>query len=258
MLNWQDIGFKVENTSDNSPTLRILSTENMDFSAESMHHSGGAYSETNLIYGTPIKQTFKYIPRPFFISVGLGLGYVELVIAAESILAKKDFSLLTYESVPELITFFSEWLNDSSQISIDVKVVYDLILNHITQDLNIQKQLKDILKQKLVDKTWAINKQLSAENIVKVEANCVCYDAFSSKTNPELWDENFLDSFVYQSTQINCLFSTYASKGTLKRALKKNNFLVLNREGFMGKRNSTLAFRGIFTDLFPQSAERTQ
>lgn len=258
MLNWQDIGFKVENTSDNSPTLRILSTENSESAGESMHHSGGAYSETQLIYGSPIQQTFKHILNPSFISVGLGLGYVELVVAADSVLEKKNFSLLTYESVPELVIFFSEWLNDSTKISTKVKVVYDQILNYITSDLNTQKQIKNILKEKLNDNSWKIHNQLSTDNIVKTDAHCVCYDAFSSKTNPELWDENFLDSFVYQSTHNNCLFSTYASKGTLKRALKNNNFLVLNREGFMGKRNSTLAFRGIFTDLFPQSAERTQ
>lgn len=255
MQNWQDLGFKVENTSDGSPTLRLM---DKDLLGESMHHSGGAYEETDLIYGHPIRETFAAIPSPSMLSVGMGLGYVELVIAREAIKHNQSFQLLTYESVSELVLFFLNWLNDSNSLDQQVKETYDLVLKYVCPEVSIHKQIKQTLLKAYENKDWQIMHKLAASSIHEFSAHCVCYDAFSSKTNPELWDEGFLIEFIQKSTATNCLFSTYASKGSLKRALKHNHFMVFNREGFKGKRNSTLAFRGNFTLKFPQSDEHTQ
>ena len=101
---WSAIGFEVEITGDGSPTLRLMP-------GECMHHSGGAAEETELIYGRVIRKSFEVIPKPHFLSVGLGLGYVEMTIAREALLKQNfNFTLESFELVPELRDYLKQWL----------------------------------------------------------------------------------------------------------------------------------------------------
>ena len=84
MKSWQDIGFEVEITRDGSPSLHLIATVDPTKPfGETMHHSGGAITETNLIYGIPIAEIFVKMNSPQFLIVGLGLGYIEMIIARE-------------------------------------------------------------------------------------------------------------------------------------------------------------------------------
>ncbi|MNT22112.1 bifunctional tRNA (mnm(5)s(2)U34)-methyltransferase/FAD-dependent cmnm(5)s(2)U34 oxidoreductase [compost metagenome] len=69
------------------------------------------------------------------------------------------------------------------------------------------------------------------------------FDAYSSKTTPQLWDEEFLVSFFAKSCDQCCFVSTYSGKAEFKEALRKNGFTVVSREAFYGKRKSTIAHR---------------
>jgi hypothetical protein len=72
----------------------------------------------------------------------------------------------------------------------------------------------------------------------------ICYDAFSSKTSPHLWEESFLQRFFQTlAAPISCV-STYACTGALKRSLKSNDFTLDLRHGFSGKRQCTFARKG--------------
>ncbi|MNL45541.1 bifunctional tRNA (mnm(5)s(2)U34)-methyltransferase/FAD-dependent cmnm(5)s(2)U34 oxidoreductase [compost metagenome] len=89
----------------------------------------------------------------------------------------------------------------------------------------------------------SIDGALNAGDCFDGDYSGILYDAFSSKTTPHLWEEEFLKSF-FQCAAADAMVSTYACKATLKRALKDSGFEVIVREGFLGKRNSTLALRG--------------
>ncbi len=253
MKSWREIGFEIEMTGDGSPSLRMLQPVAPDRDkGESMHHSGGACAETNLIYGLPIRETLEKISRPHFLIVGLGLGYIELVIAREALrrgLKPQDIAQITsFESVPELREYFHLWLSNSvDELSAEVVDAYDTVLKFILQDLQISPQtIKDFLLYHF-PVSEKIQAALTEQIEFKPQYHCFLYDAFSSKTSPHLWDEEFLRTFLGRASAESCQLSTYACKASLKRALVNQGFEVIVREGFQGKRNSTLGVRGLFT-----------
>lgn len=250
MKSWNDIGFEIEITGDSSPSLRLLaSVDPTKFRGESMHHSGGACAETLLIYGKPIHETLQTLDKPHFLVVGLGLGYIELVIARESLLLGKSadqIGLITsYESVSELREFFFRWLWDqSSVLSKEVWDTYESVAGHVLSGTTLSvADLKRVLRPHFA-KLEDIQGALSAEAPMLSRYHCILYDAFSSKTSPFLWEEEFLVQLLREGAARKCQVSTYACKASLKRALKRLDFEVIVREGFQGKRNSTLGVRG--------------
>ncbi len=245
MKTWQDIGFEIEITGDGSPSLRLLtSVDPTKDKGESMHHSGGASSETDLIYGAPIRETFQKITKPHFLIVGLGLGYIELVIAREALLANLGDSsigkITSYESVPELREYFFKWLHNDTDLHVDVQKTYDLVLEHVLKSTNLGTHaVKSVLKKHFVIQN-DIRGSLASDVTMESRYHCILYDAFSSKTSPFLWEEEFLNHLLATGSAEESVLSTYACKGTLKRALKNQGFEVIVREGFQGKRNSTM------------------
>lgn len=256
MKSWRDIGFEIEITGDQSPSLRLLeSVDPEKYRGESMHHSGGACAETLLIYGEPIRDVLQKVRTPHFLIVGLGLGYIELVIAREALLLHKSpeqVGLITsYESVPELREFFFKWLWQAQEdLAPEVWDVYESVARHIIANTFLSvEDLKNFLRYHF-KKVEDIQGALSSEMQLSSKYHGILYDAFSSKTSPFLWDENFLIQFLEQGAASQCILSTYACKGSLKRALREQGFQVVVREGFQGKRNSTLGTRNWSPESF--------
>lgn len=246
MKTWQDFGFEVEITGDGSPSLHLL--ESADPSrdrGESMHHSGGAASETLLIYGQPVREALVRRQRGDFLVVGLGLGYIEATIAREALLlgvSPDKISILSLESVPELRDFYIFWLHNSADISESVREVYDKAVGSLLRGSDISLDtLKAFLRSV---REFKVQGALQKSDQVEGRFDGILYDAFSSKTSPHLWEERFLTDFIRHASKPEVFFSTYACRASLKRALKANEFEVHVREGFMGKRNSTLGLRG--------------
>ncbi|MFV8259000.1 MnmC family methyltransferase [Bdellovibrio bacteriovorus] len=251
MKSWADIGFEIEITGDESPSLRLLeSIDGATDRGETMHHSGGACSETLMIYGDPAKQILQKVQKPHFLVVGLGLGYIELVIAREALLLGKtaaDVGLITsYESVPELREFFIQWLHDDRKdLHPEVLQTYDQVLQSVCRNTSLDPQnLKFFLRNHFSDVS-KISGALYADVELVSKYHCILYDAFSSKTSPHLWEEEFLNKILREGTEEKSLLTTYACKGNLKRALKAQGFEVILREGFQGKRNSTLGLKNV-------------
>lgn len=255
MKIWKDIGFEIEITGDGSPSLRLLESINPEkYRGESMHHSGGAWSETLLIYGNPIKMILEKVQNPRFLVVGLGLGYIEMTIAREALLlgmSPEMVSLITsYESVPELREFFFKWLHgEQGDLSKEVWETYESALSYVVRGTNlVKKDILEFLKNHFKN-LGDIRTALSAEVKLESKYHCILYDAFSSKTSPYLWDEGFLTRFLHEGSAEQSILSTYACRGSLKRALKNEGFEVFVREGFQGKRNSTLGVKNIGLNL---------
>lgn len=231
---WKKHNYEVVLTEDQSPTLRWLGAETQ----ETMHHRGGAYSETQLIYGNPLRETLSRGGRSA-ISVGLGLGYNEILVADEAVrqgFGPSDISLLSFESESILVEQFLAWTESESGDQI-----YDQVAGFFPeiQIQNVKKWLRDARAAE----AWRIPGALQPGFEVMGRYECIFYDAFSSKTSPHLWAEEFLNEFFRKVCAPNCQISTYACTGALKRALKSSGFEVIVREGFQSKRNSTLGIR---------------
>lgn len=261
MKNWNDIGFTIEYTADGSPSLRLLASLNPSYeNGEAMHHSGGAATETQMIYGEAIDIVFQQKNPARFLIVGLGLGYIEIFIAAYAVLlGKKIEKIISYESVPELREAFLKWIH-GERLSEPIQKTYDEVWSSIYLQLKnrfeektppselLKENVVQHLRQQFPDQN-ALNGEIYPFTRVAQSVHGVMYDAFSSKTTPHLWEEAFLYEFLGGACAEDSLLATYAAKGTLKAALRRLGFFVGKREGFKSKRGSTRASRGIFTEI---------
>ncbi len=70
----------------------------------------------------------------------------------------------------------------------------------------------------------------------------VYFDAFGSRAQPELWEEDLL-TIVANLTKDCSVITTYAAKGSFKRGLKANGFVVKKYPGPPGKREMMVGFK---------------
>ncbi len=235
--------YTVEITADGSPSLRYRDAEAVD--SEQMHHSGGAASETIYIYGEAIKEAHKKCSpdQLNYLVLGLGLGYIEILISLLSDLGFKR--LISFEKDEELIKAFKAWLESPQPAVYDE--VYSSLNQKLTSKIEVRinkENFKTTLQSFLYQDRFHLYPALDdAHKVDPHKYHVICYDAFSKKTNEELWTFDFLDSFIQNYCDEFCVFSTYAKTGDLARALKKNGFHILKRKGFSNKRDCTLAIR---------------
>lgn len=236
---WKKHQFEPVLTEDQSPTLRWLDSANQ----ETMHHRGGAYSETQEIYGSPLREMIALGARSA-VSVGLGLGYNEILTAVEALkagIAPDQFFLLSFESEAVLKEQFLRWLSNEAESEI-----YNDIWKFFSQDPATPEKSKvqNWLLQAVKHKTWILEGALTPDFQVARKYECIFYDAFSSKTSPYLWEQSFLEKFWTDVCAEKSLVTTYACTGTLKRSLKSTGFELLLIQGFQSKRNRTMGRRG--------------
>ena len=266
-------------TQDGSLTLKPHGKN-----SEWMHSLAGAYSETQYIYGQTLRKLLSTWPsdqKMHVLSLGLGLGYVEVLCAVESLRHQVSFSITTYESEKSLIDLFKNHSNfkESSLTAMSensgfaslfspqiegenlnglcshsrsfVEMVnsgmrtgfWAFFINQYGQN-HVFKAL-ELLKKSHIFRGVLDSKELNPEKRDLYCMNVIFYDAYSSKTHPELWEESFLDQFIQKFCDPLCAFSSYAKVGSLNRMLKKHGFVVDKKSlGFASKRQSTRAFRG--------------
>ena len=226
--------FSQEITDDGSPTLK---------STEKMHHWAGAASETIYIYGDAVSLAQQKLNSAEiqYLVLGLGLGYIEMMIALMTDFKFKK--ILSFEINHDLINNFESWCKSSSGDSI-----YDQVFLCLSEKMNIKYSLADFkvkMKQKLMNQDLEIvgdifeNFHLLYQNKFHV----ICFDAFSSQTDDHLWTDEFIGKFIDYFCSEKCIFASYAKTGVLNRKLKNKNFNLFQKKGFSGKRESTLALR---------------
>jgi hypothetical protein len=230
---WLEKKFEVVWTEDGSPSLKSAS------GYEVMHHRGGAFSETQLIYGNVVREVMDKGGESF-LSVGLGLGYNEFVVADEALLRNKQGVFLrSFETEPELKANLLEFVLAGGVPQNPAQEIYRIILERFKMGSEVPAYLAHAYKAGM----WILDGALDGKTQFPKPAQGILFDAFSSRTSPELWTEDFLLHFFAAATDEYCLVSTYACTGALKRALKQREFEIVLREGFHGKRNSTLGRR---------------
>lgn len=71
----------------------------------------------------------------------------------------------------------------------------------------------------------------------------VYFDCFGARVQPDLWEKPLLE-MVADKMKNEGLFTTYSSKGSVRRILKELNFKVEKRQGPPGKREMMIAWKG--------------
>jgi tRNA U34 5-methylaminomethyl-2-thiouridine-forming methyltransferase MnmC len=212
-----------------------------------MHNLKGALSETVYIYGLPLTYLSEWqVPEPSVLSLGLGLGYNELLVTAHFLKNRvQQWRLISYESVSWLRNQFIAWLADQPPEDPTLAATYSRIVELVAAKIGELKsvEIKNLLKQQWQSGSWRIESEFTPATIVPFKCHAILYDAFSSHTNPELWGQASLESFLENAAAIPCAFATYAATGDLNRALRAKGFNVQKVKGFGGKRESTFAIR---------------
>ncbi len=237
--------FQFVPTEDGSLTARIGAPDApKEECSEAMHSLRGAFSETMYIYGTAIQKAADEGAPERVLSMGLGLGYVEILATAIAAKAGRPVAGESFEIVPELRHYFEAWLARRDDVPRDFATTYDSILTRTAEAIRVDAHdVRDSLAKAVASGAWQIRAEMTPETTFSAPFGCICFDAFSSKTTPDLWTEDFLNQFLQKTASPQCVLSTYACTGTLKRALKSQGFDVKIREGFSSKRDSTFASR---------------
>jgi S-adenosyl-L-methionine-dependent methyltransferase len=243
----QQVNHKYESvrTEDGSFSLRRVG----DQPSETMHHPKGAFEETCWVYGPCIQWSLARTGH--ILSVGLGVGYVEFLAIGMAIAQQKTLHLTSLESDPNLSAFLRSYaLGVVSEVPAFIWEIYDQSVHRIADKLNISPvDMKHKISSMIQSGEWmllgAYNPKTPCEfgnQLAEKSIDGICFDLFSSNTDPELWDEEGLAQFIdFVSARESCL-STYSSKGTLKRALLRNGFRPEIKSGFH-KRDSIWAER---------------
>lgn len=221
-------------TGDGSPTLSLPPTW------EPMHADEGAFTERQYLYQPLVKRAFEAVPEPVFLSLGLGLGYNEMLIAFEALeRGSAPAMIASYESVGFLKDGFHAWLRDEP---VTLSPVYDQIeafyaLRYGQAAGTVKLFLLDLIRKDRFRMLGPVEEEES------FPSHAILFDAFSPKTCPQLWTPEFLDVFFDKAAATPCFFSTHACNGKLKKALKKNGFSLTIQDGFGRKWESLSAER---------------
>ncbi len=228
-------------TADGSPTLSFARPDGYK---EKMHHSAGAVGESIFIYLDALRAQMRLQAESArVLSIGLGLGYNELLSLAEFKKAGvTDFKIWSFEALEPLRSGFAGWAAGS--LSGEFKGVLDQVAAATAKAMELPiEDLRAIAKTSLTDGRLELRGPFP-EDASGVQANVVFYDAYSRKMDPGLWEEDGLVNTFSRVLTPDCVLTTYAATGSLNRALKRLGFRPSAKTGFMGKRESTLAFRG--------------
>ncbi len=230
-------------TEDGSPSI-VTTYENGV--TEKMHHFRGALTESIYVYVPAVEWSFTKHPCPSVMSLGLGLGYNELLTVAAAIrhCLANQMTLVTFESDEGLKDHFKNWLLNIAVTPLDA--TYTQIIEQIAQAENVSPEiLKSSAAALLKAGLWSIRGSFPEELTDADRFGAILYDAFSSKMDGPLWSEELLKHFLMKHAAPECAFATYASTGALKRALKANGFQIQSKSGFGGKKECTFSIRDL-------------
>lgn len=228
-------------TQDGSPTLSFTRGDGYK---EKMHHSGGALAESLFIYHEALKAVCQAGLEPRVLSVGLGLGYNELLTMADRYAAREllAFKIWSFEPIPELREGFREWAlgeDDGGVARVLTEVCAKVAAHFALPPGELRAFASKCVRAGRLELRGAFPNDADG-----VLANTVYYDAYSRKMDEHLWDEQMLFATFGKILAPDCILATYARTGNLNRSLHRLGFRPSGKTGFMGKRESTMAFRG--------------
>jgi hypothetical protein len=248
-------------TGDGSPSICMSSDL---YRPEAMHHREGALSESLFVYHGLLVEALALDCPPRVLSVGLGCAYNEMIAAATFLklgLPLEEIYIESFEGDVPLRETFRYWLLSDSPTSsenpsvsleptVDVELHTELIANlekvlsSVARHFEIAEDaLKIWMKTLYQNQRLVLREWLTEDTSFAVPFGAVFFDAFSGKSTPAVWNEEFLVQFLAKAASPRCGLATYAATGTLNRALKRTGFERRDQKGFAFKRQSTRAFK---------------
>ncbi|MEY4064606.1 MAG: hypothetical protein RIR26_814 [Pseudomonadota bacterium] len=253
-LQLEGLECRVLETEDGSYSLQYLK-ESHEWT-EPMHSSKGAWEESLFIYESALRESMllRSDEGPWTVaSVGLGLGYLEILAAGLSLQAgwtPEEIRITSYESRAPLRHALIQFLTATQQPQphSTLDFVYADILRRVadfvrTEPLRLKKYLRDMWTEGSLSLEADLADALPEFASGSAVNNCLLFDAFSPESSPDVWDESLLEAMVNGLCGTHCIVASYASRTVLKRVLKSNGFALEKKIGFSGKRESTYARR---------------
>lgn len=226
-------------TEDGSKTIYI---EGLD---ETYHSKHGAVQEANHVF---IQHGFQYFKNEDFkrlkiLEIGFGSGLNAFLTLLEAERTQINIEYLGVEKYPvsleefEALDYFEsifklypEFEERKTEFEAYFKKMF-LVEWENDAEISAYFMIKKIKKD-----FFDLNKN-DGENF-----DLVYFDAFGSKVQPELWEDKLL-TIVTSLTNDKSIITTYAAKGSFKRALKSLGFVVKKFPGPPGKREMMVAFK---------------
>jgi len=241
---------KIEQTKDGSPTLFNVTYK------EHYHSINGAYTESMHVFINngllSVKETLKHITI-FEMGFGTGLNALLTLIHQNP---NTQITYITCETHPlekkiwaPLITHVSKQSVSRETSPKSSPISNEKLLDFYTQlhcsEWEIPVQISEyfsIIKVKSKLQNLLLN---TKENFFLNQGfDLIYYDAFSPKSQPELWTEDIFKS-LYKYTNKHGKLVTYCAKGDVKRALKASGFTIRAKPGPPGKREMTVAEKSL-------------
>ena len=215
-------------TSDGSTTLYIPEWD------EQYHSKHGAIQEAYHVFIKNGLNCFKDINEVSILEVGFGTGLNCFITFLETNQTDVNIDYTGVEAYP--------------------------VLQQEIEKLNYVTELKAKSNRKVFNKihtlSWDEKHQLSTrfsltkkqqffEDINEIDTfNLIYYDAFGARVQPELWTERMFKK-MYLSLKQNGILVTYSAKGSVRRALQQEGFVVERLPGPPGKREMLRARKQI-------------
>jgi tRNA U34 5-methylaminomethyl-2-thiouridine-forming methyltransferase MnmC len=207
-------------TSDGSHTLQS------NLINDTYHSTNGAITEALTVY---IKNGLDFCFEMHqgvinVLEIGFGTGLNAFLTAIEAERMKRKVEYYTLEPFPIDATLIKH-LNYNDNYS-----EYPLLFNLIHETpWNKRVDITPYFSIIKLDTT------LESIDFGCSQFHLVYFDAFGPDKQPEVWDEQLFSKIANQLVK-NSILTTYSTKGTVKRALKNQGFVIEKLPGPPGKR----------------------
>lgn len=214
-------------TADGSITLHIPEWN------EQYHSKHGAVQEAEYVF---IKQGLDYLVNELkadsveLLEIGFGTGLNTLLSYKHAMDNKLPITYTGIEAYPLDLNLIED-LNFPKIIGIEKSYYLQLHKSPWEEWETLEADFK-LLKKKM------FFQDIKSKN----EYNLIYFDAFGSRVQPELWEEEIFE-IMYNSLKENGVLVTYAAKGSVRRAMEKLGFKVERLPGPPGKREMLRAIK---------------
>ena len=220
-------------TDDGSFTFKSLNYQ------ENCHSTNGAIEETIYNYIDSCQVNKLDLPETHIFETGLGLGLGPMLSFLQAKIQNKKIHFYSCEIQEDLIVWLKQ--NSSSKINevfpfSKLEKVHDKYYYAEGKHGSLTVFCGDVLENKNLIKSKTSN------NIHKI-----FQDAFSPKTNPELWTLDWF-KFLRELSSNDCMLTTYSASHGFRKNLQAAGFFVYNKKGFGQKRSMTVASTNALTD----------
>jgi tRNA U34 5-methylaminomethyl-2-thiouridine-forming methyltransferase MnmC len=223
-MNYQLMSrFELLQTEDSYYTVRDK------YFNETFHSIYGSYNESMYVYINQAYNLLKYKPKLYIFEMGFGTGLNSLLTLINKT-AEQMIYYVTIDKYPLPEVFFDKLINSFK--------------NDMHRKLYSKILYSEWNKEIIINDKFIILKVHEDINQYKfnLKYDVVYYDAFSPKTQPELWTTEIFCK-IYNFMNNESILVTYSSSGIVKKALLQSNFIVERISGPIGKRHIIRAYK---------------